>query len=127
MPLVRISHPSGKTNDYANALSKGVHTALVQAFGIPEDDYFQIVTEHLTGKELRYPENFLGIKHGKEVVFVQITAAEGRTVEQKKTLYKMIAELLNENADVPQSDVIINLVETKKENWSFGNGVALFA
>ena len=127
MPLVRISHPSGKTDEYANALSNGVHTALIQAFGIPEDDYFQIVTEHLTGKELRYPESFLEIEHGKEVVFIQITAAEGRSVDQKKALYRMIVEQLHKYADVPRSDVIINLLETKRENWSFGNGDAPFA
>ncbi len=127
MPLVRISHASGKSEGYADALSKGVHSALVQAFTIPEDDYFQILTEHLPSKELRFPKSFLGIDHGEEIVFVQITAAEGRSVEQKKALYTAIVNQLSEKPGVPKSDVIINLVETKRENWSFGNGDAPFA
>jgi hypothetical protein len=28
---------------------------------------------------------------------------------------------------VTENDVIINLVETARENWSFGNGLAPFA
>ena len=127
MPLVRISHATDKTENYAEALSLGVHRALIDAFGIPENDYFQIITEHLPAKGLRYPKSFLGIDHGEEVVFVQITAAEGRSTEQKKALYSAIVDRLSENPGVEKSDIIINLVETKRENWSFGNGDAPFA
>ena len=44
MPLVRISHVDGKPREFARALSQGVHKAMVDAFGIPPDDYFQIVS-----------------------------------------------------------------------------------
>lgn len=127
MPLVRISHVTAKSEDYVSALSEGVHDALVKTFGIPEDDFFQILTEHVPNSGLRYPRSFLGIEHGNEVVFVQITAAEGRTTEQKKALFRAMADRLESNPGVPRADVIINLIETKRENWSFGNGEAPFA
>jgi 4-oxalocrotonate tautomerase len=127
MPLVRISHVAGKSENYVSALSEGVHRALVKAFGIPEDDFFQILTEHVPNSALRYPKSFLGIEHGNEVVFVQITAAEGRTTEQKRALFGAIVDLLESNPGVPRADVIINLIETKRENWSFGNGEVPFA
>jgi phenylpyruvate tautomerase PptA (4-oxalocrotonate tautomerase family) len=38
-----------------------------------------------------------------------------------------IAELLHAGAGIPRADVVVNLVETKRENWSFGNGEAPFA
>jgi phenylpyruvate tautomerase PptA (4-oxalocrotonate tautomerase family) len=58
---------------------------------------------------------------------VQITFNEGRTVAQKKTLFKAIADGLRTAADVRTEDVFINLVEVKKENWSFGAGIAQYA
>ncbi len=37
-----------------------------------------------------------------------------------------MADLLLEKAGVPGADVIINLVEVEKEDWSFGNGIAQY-
>jgi len=127
MPLIHISHAAGKSENYVSALSNGVHNALVEAFGIPSDDYFQTLTQHVPKAGLRFPSSFLGIEHGSEMVFVQITAAEGRSIEQKKALYKAIVDQLETNAGVPRSDVLINIIETKRENWSFGNADAPFA
>jgi phenylpyruvate tautomerase PptA (4-oxalocrotonate tautomerase family) len=58
---------------------------------------------------------------------IQITLNEGRSVELKKALYKAIAEGLNKSVGVKPQDVFVSLVEVKKENWSFGNGVAQYA
>jgi phenylpyruvate tautomerase PptA (4-oxalocrotonate tautomerase family) len=60
-------------------------------------------------------------------VVIQITLSEGRTVEQKKLRYNTIVDCLNAQLAVRLEDVFINLVEVKKENWSFGNGVAQYA
>ncbi len=46
---------------------------------------------------------------------------------QKQALYKAIAEGLSTSLKVRPEDVFITLVEVKKENWSFGNGVAQYA
>lgn len=127
MPLVRIAHPANKSQAYSAALSQGVHRAMVDTFNVPADDYFQIITEHVVGTGIVGPSVFLGIVHSPELVFVQITCAEGRSVDQKRALYTAIAKALSHDPGVPKSDVIINLVETKRENWSFGNGEAPFA
>jgi 4-oxalocrotonate tautomerase len=60
------------------------------------------------------------------VAFVQITCAEGRTQEVKKALYARIAALVAATGAVLAADVVINLLEVKRENWSFGNGVAQY-
>jgi 4-oxalocrotonate tautomerase len=127
MPLVRISHTTNKSDAFAPALSRGVHLALVEIFNVPDDDLFQVVTEHVAGAGLFGPGRFLGIEHSRDLVFVQITCAEGRTVDQKKALYVRIVEKLSDVPGVRKEDIIINLVETKRENWSFGNGLAPFA
>jgi phenylpyruvate tautomerase PptA (4-oxalocrotonate tautomerase family) len=51
----------------------------------------------------------------------------GRTLEQKKGFYKKIADGLHERLELRREDVLINLVEVAKENWSFGNGIAQYA
>jgi 4-oxalocrotonate tautomerase len=37
------------------------------------------------------------------------------------------AEFLAEEQGFRKEDVFINLVETSRENWSFGNGIAQYA
>ncbi len=61
------------------------------------------------------------------VIFIQITLNAGRTVEAKKALYARIAQLLREVPGVRPEDILVNLVEVPKENWSFGNGIAQYA
>ncbi|HEV8493710.1 MAG TPA: tautomerase family protein, partial [Candidatus Angelobacter sp.] len=62
-----------------------------------------------------------------DLVIIQITMSAGRTLELRKCLYRRIADLLHQEAGLRKEDVFINLVETAKENWSFGNGEAQYA
>jgi len=127
MPLVRISHAVGKPQSYSSALSQGIHRALVETFDVPKDDLFQVVTDHVPATGLIGTGSFLGIDHTEDMVFVQITCAEGRSNDKKKALFENIAGNISENSGVRKEDVIINIIETKRENWSFGNGTAQFA
>jgi 4-oxalocrotonate tautomerase len=45
----------------------------------------------------------------------------------KKALFERIADDLHDQLTVRREDVVINLVEVAKENWSFGGGVAQYA
>jgi phenylpyruvate tautomerase PptA (4-oxalocrotonate tautomerase family) len=45
----------------------------------------------------------------------------------KKAFFKRIADDLHAQLNVRREDVVINLVEVAKENWSFGGGVAQYA
>ena len=72
-------------------------------------------------------ESYLGITYSDDLVIIQITANDTRTIEQKQAFFACTAELLKENPGLRMEDVFINLVECKKENWSFGNGIAQYA
>ncbi|HEX2690728.1 MAG TPA: tautomerase family protein [Kofleriaceae bacterium] len=127
MPLQRISIVSGREPAYRQAIADGVHRALVETCAVPEDDRFQLITEHPAGSLICTP-SYLGIAHGSAPVLVQITLNRGRTRAQKKALYARVSDLLLESAArVPRADVIMNLVEVEKEDWSFGNGIAQYA
>jgi len=121
MPLVRISVRQGKSAEYRKALGDGVHQAMIEAMAVPPDDKFQVITEH-PAEGLVYPPQYLGVPHSDSIVFVQITLSTGRKPQQKRKLYKRMAEILVATADLNPRDLIINLVEVSWENWSFGLG-----
>ena len=127
MPLVRIALPAGKSLEHRKAISEGVHRALVETFGVPEDDLFQVFTEHGQGTELVRPAGYLGIEYSNDLTLIQLTVSDTRTVEQKKQLFARIVAHLSKRPGLRPQDVFINLVEVKKENWSFGNGLAQYA
>ena len=126
MPLVRISLIEGRSAEYRKKIGDVVHQAMVEAINCPAQDRFQLITEHTKENFLCAPE-YLGIPHTDDLIIVQITLNEGRTVELKKALYQAIASGLNAAVSVNIQDVFISLIEVKKENWSFGNGVAQYA
>jgi phenylpyruvate tautomerase PptA (4-oxalocrotonate tautomerase family) len=99
---------------------------MVETIGVPAQDRFQIITEH-PAEGLIYDPSYLGIERGDGIVLVQITLNAGRTLTQKQALYARIATLLDSTASVRPDDVVINLVEVPKENWSFGAGIAQYA
>jgi len=125
MPLVRISLRQGTSAEYRKALSDGVHRAMIEALAIPPDDRFQVITEHLP-EALIYDPQYLGVHRSDRVVFVQITMSFGRKPQQKRKLYKRMAEILAQAPGLPPADLLIDLVETSGENWSFGNGEAQY-
>lgn len=126
MPLVRIALRKGTTPEFRRKLSDSVHRAMVETIKIPEQDRFQVITEHDAGG-LIYDPAYLGISRTDSVVFIQITLSAGRTLEVRKALFARIAQLLSDSPGLRPEDVFINLVETAKENWSFGNGIAQYA
>lgn len=124
MPLVRIDVRKGKDVAYRQEIGRVVYEALV-GVGVPKDDRFQVISECDTDSFLFDPDH-IGIHRTNDLVIIQITWNEGRNPEQKKALYKAIADGLHSAVGLRREDVFVSLVEVKKENWSFGNGIAQF-
>ena len=126
MPLVRINLPDTTSDAQMAVVADAVHQALVETFDVPLSDRFQVITRNAPNELVCTPE-FLGIAHSPTVVFVQIACSPGRSLKVKKALYADIAGKVASHAHFAAQDVIINLVETARENWSFGNGIAQYA
>jgi 4-oxalocrotonate tautomerase len=103
-----------------------VYQAMLETINVPEHDRFQVIAEH-SAEGLVYHPSYFGIQRTDDIVFIQITLNSGRTLEQKKAFYARIAELLAKDPGIRPEDVLINLVECSRENWSFGNGIASYA
>jgi phenylpyruvate tautomerase PptA (4-oxalocrotonate tautomerase family) len=127
MPLVRIDVAAETSTETVAAIGDVIYEAMVSIASVPEHDKFQIVHRH-AADELVYPaEGYLGITYSKNIVFIQITWNEGRTVDVKKAFYKAVAGGIHERTGLRQEDIWISLLDTKRENWSFGNGDMQYA
>jgi phenylpyruvate tautomerase PptA (4-oxalocrotonate tautomerase family) len=126
MPLVHVSLREGKTPAYRKAISDGVYEAMLATINVPANDKFQVITE-LPAEGLIYDAGYLGIRRTDDVVIIEITLNQGRSLDMKKAFYARIAENLAKDPGIRKEDVLVSLVEVPKENWSFGNGLAQYA
>jgi len=125
MPLLHIAMRAGKSEAYRQAILDGLYHAMRDALDVPEDDAFMSITEH-------EPANFrcgrgYGVARSEDAVMIQITVFASRTPEQKKALYRQIADRLGANPGIRPEDVFVNVLDAPKENWSVGHGIAQFA
>jgi 4-oxalocrotonate tautomerase len=126
MPLIRISLRAGKPAAYRRAIAESIYAALRETFNVPEKDFFATVTEH-DDTGLIYDREYFNIARSDDLVLIQMTVSSTRGVDQKKALYRRVAERLAKNPGLRPQDVFINLIEVARENWSFGEGEAQYA
>lgn len=120
MPLVRIDLPQSIDAVRAQAIGEAINKAMIEVINVPSGDKFQVITRHPPEGRNLTPE-YLGNRYSEDLVLIQITLNEGRSVDLKRAFYRRVADELAE-LDLRREDVVINLVEVPKENWSFGNG-----
>lgn len=120
MPMVRIDLPQSIDANTAQRIGETVHKAMVEVINVPQGDKFQVITRHPPGG-LNLTSEYLGVRYSDNLILIQITLNQGRTLELKRTFYRRVANDVAE-LGLRKQDVFINLVEVPKENWSFGNG-----
>jgi 4-oxalocrotonate tautomerase len=125
MPLVRIDLIRGKSAEYRRTLGNIVYKALIDVINIPEDDKFQVITEHAP-EELNVADSYLGNRYSSDIILIQITMSTGRPIELKKAFYRRVVDDIHNQLKMRREDVVINLVEVGREDWSFGGGVAQY-
>ena len=126
MPLVRIDLAAGKPAEYRRIVGEVVYDAMVRVINVPKDDRFQIISEHQP-EDFVIDPGYLNVQRSPDCIILQITLNEGRSLDQKRAFFKAIADGLHGRLQLRREDVFINLIEVRKENWSFGNGEAQYA
>lgn len=124
MPLVRIDVNRGRTPEQLQSLSRGIHDAILAEYGIPERDYFHVLTEHPAGQIVAQDAG-LGFERTRNVVMIQIFTQAGRSQEAKQALFAAIAAKLADSG-IAGEDVFIGYVENAAGDWSFGFGRAQY-
>ena len=111
MPQVKIYGLRQNIEPRNFALSHAIHQALMEGIGTPEEKRFQrfIILE---------PENFLyPSDRTTDYTIIEIIIFEGRSVETKKKLIRLLYEKLAKTADIAPQNLEITIIETPKANW----------
>jgi len=124
MPLLRFDLIAGRSDGELRVLLDAAHRAIVEAFGVPERDRYQIVHEH-HASHMIIEDTGLGIPRTDKVVFLQVTSRK-RKKKQKEDFYRLLCKELENECGISPSDVVVSLVENGDEDWSFGLGRAQF-
>ncbi|WP_294646260.1 tautomerase family protein [uncultured Aureimonas sp.] len=104
-------------------MADGVHAALVETYGVPEDDRFQIIDQR-GPSEIIYNPTYLGIHRTDGIVIVHVVANNWRETSQKQSFYRAVVDKLVADPVVRREDVQIVISPNDKPDWSFGNGLA---
>ena len=127
MPFVRVNLSKDASQEVVRAVSDSVYEALINVANVPKNDKFQVISRH-SSDELLYPtEGYLGVSYSPGIVFIQVTWNSGRTIDVKKAFYEAIVDGIHAKAGVRKEDIVINLVDVAREDWSFGNGEMQYA
>jgi len=124
MPLLRFDVIEGRSEAELKALLDAAHRAMLAAFGVPERDRYQIVTEH-PRSHMIIEDTGLGFQRSDKLVVVQV-ATRKRKKKMKEAFYRLLCEELERACGIPPSDVMVTMVENSDEDWSFGLGRAQF-
>ena len=95
------------------AVSEVIHSCVVDALRYPKDKRAHRFFP-LDVSEFFYPPE----RSGKYTI-IEISMFEGRSVEAKKMLIRLLFERFEERLGITPMDVEITIFETPKHNWGF--------
>jgi 4-oxalocrotonate tautomerase len=122
MPLARIDLNKDAPVERIRVVSQAIYNAMIEIADVPLHDRFMIVTRHAP-EEIIYPEEgYLGLTYTPDLIIIQITWVAGRSTDVKRRFFHRIADEIHEKAKIRKEDVWISLVDSGREDWSFGNG-----
>lgn len=122
MPLIHIYLQQGKDSKYIQGLGDALHDALMETWGIPARDRFQIYHQK-TPEELQINRTMWGVNRSDNLAVFHIFT-NPRTKPMKLALYRRLPELLKERIGMAPDDVFISVFSNTREDWSFGDGRA---
>ena len=121
MPFIHTHLPDSTPGTTRDAIVQGIHQALVESIGMPQDELFNMVTGYAPG-QYAFSRSFNGVARSDAAVVVEITLRRGRSDAMKRDLYAAIACHLQAMAQVAPADVFIFMHENDYSDWSVGHG-----
>jgi phenylpyruvate tautomerase PptA (4-oxalocrotonate tautomerase family) len=121
MPFIRTSVHKDASPLQRERIVEGIHQALVDSIGMPQDELFNLVTEY-EPEQFRFNRTFNGVVRSDRVVVVEITLRRGRSDAMKRELYANIVRNLASGAEIQPADVFIFMHENDYSDWSVGGG-----
>ena len=124
MPLAKIHVLEGRYDQRRlGNVSKAVQEALISILKIPPDDFFQIIHE-LRRDRFLHTRSFLGMKYSDDFIVLEVAFIAGRPKETRLALLKELNARIVAGAGISPDDLMIGVLESLGENFSFGQGSA---
>ncbi len=113
MSQVKIYGLREKLNPIKQQLSDVVHSCVVDALQFPVDKrahrFFPLEKD-----DFYYPDG-----RTDAYTIIEFMMIEGRTVETKKKLVRLLFDQISEQLDIAQNDIEICISESPAHNWGF--------
>jgi hypothetical protein len=113
MALVKIYGIKEKLIPVRALLSEVIHACVMEALEFPRDKrahrFFPLDKENML-----YPEG-----RTDAYTIIEITMIEGRTIEARKKLVRLLFDRINEKIGIAQQDLEICVQESPAYNWGF--------
>lgn len=113
MAQIKIYGLKEQLNPIKAQLSDVIHSCVVDALSFPKDKrahrFFPLESE-----DFYYP-----VGRSSRYTIIEISMFEGRTVETKKHLIRLLFERAEQILELSPNDLEITITETPKHNWGF--------
>jgi len=113
MAQIKIYGMSTRLNPIKGKLSDVIHSCVVDALQFPADKRAHRFFP-LEAADFFYPEG-----RTERYTIIEISMFEGRSVETKKRLIRLLFERIQTELGILSQDVEITITETPKHNWGF--------
>jgi hypothetical protein len=124
MPLAKIHVLEGRYDERRlGQVSQAVQEALINVLKVPADDFFQII-HVLPRQQFRHSPAFLGMHYSDDFIVLEVAFIAGRPKEIRLALLKELNARIVARAGISPDDLMIALLESAGENFSFGQGLA---
>jgi hypothetical protein len=118
MPLIQIDLDQNLYTQKHEQISREIHQAQIDAWGVPTTDLFQVFRPHATG-EMKFDRTHRGVDR-QNFLLIRITMVHKYSGLQKKRLYAEIVRRLG-SIGIRSEDILISLIENGFEDWYAGD------
>ena len=111
MPQTKIYGVSEYLNPIKSQLSIIIHSCFVDALQYPSDKRFHRFFP-MEKSDLIFPSD-----KSQSYLIIEISMFEGRSIEAKKNLIRLLIKRISEKFRISHNDIEITIFETPKHNW----------
>jgi len=111
MGQVKIFGLASELNKNKSKMSDVLHSCIVDAFKFPADKKFHRFFP-MDADNFVFPASITS-----KYTVIEVSLFEGRSIEAKKELIRLIYKRFEEQLDIVANDIEITLFETPKCNW----------
>jgi phenylpyruvate tautomerase PptA (4-oxalocrotonate tautomerase family) len=122
MPTFHAHIPAGKFSSVEKrALAAAFHRSLIEAFGTPPGDNFNMISEH-NEDELFMDPHFPGMNRTDRAMIVTLVHGAHRPLAQKRKVAELGTRYAVEAVGISRDDIVLIIYPVDNENFSFGQG-----